>query len=268
MFSKRIEINGPVQHMTKEKRNGDELISMSLGDHLDELRARLILSLTGLVAAFVLSLFAGKWFLRIVLSPYEIAMKDLGMELKLLAIDVPEPFLVYLRASLVLGVLISSPWLFYQIWAFVSAGLYKHERRFVRVVAPASAMLFVIGALFFLLVIAPWVFKFFVRFNPGIDYMNYQPSLTKSVNFILILSLVFGLAFQSPIAIVFAERMGLVTVESLSSGRKYVFLGCFVVSAIATPPDVVSQISLAIPLYILYEGSIVVCRIWRKKRSH
>ena len=250
--------------MTKNRIN-ENLKSMSLGDHLEELRARLILSLVGLVGAFIFSLLAGKWFLRLVLSPYEMAMKDMGVELKLLAIDVPEPFLVYLKASLVLAILISSPWLFYQIWAFVSAGLYTHERRFVKVIAPVSAVLFLVGVSFFLFVIAPWIFKFFVRFDPGIDYLNYQPSLTKSVNFILILALVFGLAFQSPIGIVFAERMGLVSVETLCRVRPFVFLGCFIVAAMATPPDVVSQISLAIPLYILYEGSIIVCKAWKRR---
>lgn len=249
------------------EKHKEKLASMSLGDHLEELRGRLILALFGIAAAFIISLAAGKWFLGIVLSPYERAMRNAGIELNLLAIEVPEPFLVYMKASLVLGILISSPWVFYQIWAFVSAGLYSHERKFVRMVAPASAGLFVTGVLFFLLVIAPWVFEFFMKFNPGIDYVNYQPSLTKSVNFILMLSLVFGLAFQSPIAIIFAERMGLVSVQALASARKYVLLGCFFVAAVATPPDVVSQISLAVPLYILYEGSIIVCRIWKRKRQ-
>lgn len=251
----------------KRNKNEEDLVSMSLGDHLEELRARLILALTGLAAAFVLSLLVGKWFLAMILSPYQTAMKDLKIDINLQAIEVPEPFMVYLKASLVLAALISSPWLFYQLWAFISAGLYKHERRFVKIVAPASATLFVTGVLFFLLGIAPFVFKFFVRFDTGVDFIIYQPQLTKTVNFILVLSLVFGLAFQTPIAIVFAERMGLVTVETLCRVRKYVFLAAFVVSAIATPPDVISQISLAVPLYILYEVSIIVCRFWRKKRK-
>jgi sec-independent protein translocase protein TatC len=221
----------------------------------------------GLAGAFAVSLIVGKWFLAMILSPYQAAMKSLDIEMNLQAMEVPEPFMVYLKASLVLAALISSPWLFYQLWAFISAGLYKHERRFVKVVAPASALLFVTGVLFFLLVIAPFVFKFFVRFDTGVDYIVYQPQLTKTVNFIMVLALVFGLAFQTPIAIVFAERMGLVSVETLCRVRKYVFLGAFVVAAIATPPDVISQISLAVPLYILYESSIIVCRFWRHKRQ-
>ena len=92
-------------------------------------------------------------------------------------------------------------------------------------------------------------------------------TLQNYMSMVLTLTLVFGLMFQSPIAIVFAERMGLVTVDALASARKYVFLGCFVVAAIATPPDPVSQVSLAFPLYALYESSIIFCRIWKRKRE-
>ena len=98
------------------------------------------------------------------------------------------------------------------------------------------------------------------------DFIKYQPSLSDYVSFILTLSVVFGLGFQSPIAIVFAERMGLVTVETLRKIRKYVLLGVFIIAAFATPPDVITQIALAVPLYILYEGSILVCHFWRKRK--
>jgi sec-independent protein translocase protein TatC len=253
--------------MTTKEYQENELKSMSLGDHLEELRARLILALAGLVLASIIGFIAGRWFLHLILLPYELAMERANLELQLLAVKPAEKFLAYMKASLVLGVLISSPWLFYQVWAFVAAGLYKHERKFVKIVAPASSLLFIAGVLFFLLVIAPMVFKFFMLFDPGIQYVNYQPSLTESLNFVLLLALVFGLAFQTPIAIVFSERMGLVTVETLCRVRKYVLLAAFVVGAIATPPDVVSQIALAVPLYILYEASIVVCRFWKKKRA-
>lgn len=252
----------------RDKDNEEGLISMSLGDHLDELRSRLILAMSGLAVAILIALAAGKWFLKIILLPYQTAMESLNIDAKLQAFDPAEPFMVYLKAVLVLAVLISSPWLFYQLWAFISAGLYKNERRFVRVVAPASAILFVVGVMFFLLAIAPSVFTFFMGFDSGIDYMTYQPGVNKTVNFVLTLALVFGLAFQTPIAIVFAERMGLVTLKTLCGIRKYAFLAAFVVGAIATPsPDVISMLALSIPLYILYECGILVSRIWRKKRK-
>ena len=246
----------------------DGIAHMSLGAHLEELRTRLMLGLMGLAAAFAFSLLAGRWFVRVILSPYEMAMRAAGIEAKLQAFQPAEPFVVYMKASLVLAVLISSPWLFYQLWAFVSAGLHPHERRFARLVAPASAALFVAGVLFFLLGVAPWMFQFFMQFNLGLDYLSYQPGVDQTVDFILSLALVFGLAFQTPVAIVFAERLGLVSVAGLIRARKYVFLSAFVVGAMLTPsPDMLSQIALALPLYILYESGLLVCRAGRKKQK-
>jgi len=254
--------------MHKNPQNGDEgIVHMSLGGHLDELRTRLILGLSGFVVAFIASLAGGgKWFAKVLLSPYPTAMRSVGMDVKLQAFQPAEPFMVYLKASMVLALLISSPWLFYQLWSFISVGLRKKERRFVNWVAPISASLFVAGVLFFLLVIAPWVFRFFMRFDLGIDYLTYQPGVSKTADFILGLALVFGLAFQTPIAIVFAERMGLVSYEMLCKARKFVFLGVFVIGAMITPPDVISQVALAVPLYILYESGLLVCRFWRRKK--
>ena len=98
------------------------------------------------------------------------------------------------------------------------------------------------------------------------EYVKYTPTLTDYVTFILMLSVVFGLGFQSPIAIVFSERMGLVTVDTLRNIRKYVLLAVFVIAAVATPPDVITQVSLAVPLYILYESSILFCHFWNKRK--
>lgn len=240
---------------------------MSVGRHLDELRVRLGLAVGGFAVAFFAALSVGRWFAGIILLPYRIAMESAGIEVKLQAVQPAEPFLVYMKASIVLAALISSPWIFYQLWAFVSAGLYRKERRYVYMVAPASATLFVGGVLFFLLVIAPWVFKFFMQFDLGIDYLTYQPGVGRTADFILSLALVFGLAFQTPIAIVFAERMGLIAYQTLCEARKYVFLGAFIVGAVLTPPDVISQIALALPLYALYETGLMVCRILHRRTS-
>jgi sec-independent protein translocase protein TatC len=245
--------------MADELNLDEDPVGMNLGDHVEALRARLISGLSGLAVAGLVSLAAGKWFLALILLPYRIATHDLGMDVKLQTIEVAEPFMVYLKAVLVLAVLLSSPWLFYQGWAFASAGLYRRERRMVYMAAPASAVLFVAGVLFFLLTIAPMMLKYFAGFNPGVEQV-YQPQMTQVVDFILMTALVFGLAFQTPIAIVFAERMGLVSVATLRRARKHVLLGSFVISAVATPPDALSQVALAIPLYILYEASIVTCR--------
>ena len=241
--------------------------AMSVGRHLDELRIRLGLAAGGFGVAFIAALSAGKWFAGIILSPYRRAMEAAGLEVKLQAMQPAEPFLVYLKASFVLAALVSSPWIFHQLWAFVAAGLYAHERRHVRMTAPASAVLFVGGTLFFLLVIAPWVFKFFMQFDLGIDFLAYQPGVGRTTDFILALALVFGVAFQTPLAVVFAERYGLVGISALERARKFVFLGTFVGGAILTPPDVVSQIALALPLYGLYEIGLLACRFRGKNRD-
>lgn len=328
--------------MAEKQRDETDLKKMSLGDHLEELRARLILMLLGIVVGLIVGLTVGKDLINLLEAPYDRAMRSVQQKTaesetepepralltNLVRIQIPEQsaeiiqslkpgdhflayidyyrddpnnpafavlkersgktgeeassaagrvkglqtitpaegFLIYMKVSLVFGIVLTSPWLFWQIWAFVSAGLYRHERKFVNMVAPISGLLFIIGSIFFLLVIAPFVMNFFMAFNSGLR-VESNWTLQNYMSMVLNLTLVFGLMFQSPIAIVFAERMGLVSVQALASSRKYVFLGCFVLSAIMTPPDPVSQISLALPLYVLYESSIIVCRLWKRKRE-
>lgn len=249
--------------------NDNELKSMSLGDHLEELRLRLMLSLLGLAGGMILCLVFGKYLLHLVALPYEQAMAYAGQEPELQTIQLPEKFVVYFKTSFVFGLVVTAPWIFYQMWLFISAGLYRHERKYVYVVAPLSAALFIGGALFFVTVIAKMTMIFLVKFNTGIDYVTFRPTLSSYVNFVLTLTLVFGAAFQLPIAIVAAERMGLVSIRQLGAVRKYVVLVIAVVAAVVTPPDVVSQIALGIPLYALFESSILVCRLlnYLKKRK-
>ncbi|HML73496.1 MAG TPA: twin-arginine translocase subunit TatC [Anaerohalosphaeraceae bacterium] len=252
--------------MVRQENQEDQLHSMSLGDHLEELRARLILALTGFAVALVLSFFIGHRFVQALMIPFENAIKQAGLNTShIQAITVAEPFMVYIKAVVVLAMLISSPWLFYQLWSFISAGLYKKEKRFVYKVVPFSAGLFITGTLFFIFVIAPMTMKFFITFNLGIEYLEYNPHIGDYVNLILMLSLIFGLAFQMPIIIIFAESLGLISLKTLKENRKYVLLGVFVVAAMVTPSaDMITQTALAIPLYILYEGSLFYCSMKRK----
>jgi sec-independent protein translocase protein TatC len=246
----------------------DRLPSMSLGDHLEELRTRLILALVGLAVGVIISFFFGHYFVKLLMVPFETAMKDTDFNGHIQAIAVAEPFMVYIKAVLVLAALITSPWLFYQLWAFISAGLYPHERRYVYKVIPFSVFLFVAGVLFFIFIIAPLTMKFFITFNLGVDNLEYNPQLSDYIDLILILALIFGLMFQIPLVIIFAERLGLVTLEALRKNRKYVLLGVFVAAAMVTPTaDMVTQTALAIPLYILYEGSVFYCGLRRRKET-
>ena len=251
------------------EKNEEELVSMSLGDHLQELQSRLILALSGALVGVVTCLFFGKRFLQMIVQPYLSAMENAGLEPNMLAIQPSEQFMVYLKTSLVFGIIFTAPWLFYHAWKFISSGLYRHEKRFVHVVVPACATLFVAGALFFIIIIAPICMTFFIGFDTGLDFIQRGTfTLSHYISFVLSLTLIFGLAFQMPVAIVFAEQMGLVKIDVLTSIRKYVLLVLVVISAIVTPPDVISQIALATPLYILYEGSILVCRFLRTRKKN
>lgn len=267
----------------------ENLKSMSLGDHLEELRIRMILALAGLLLGLVVCLFFGKYLISVLETPYNKAMGvhnnssmgdpnntrlaqnegdeterpgPAGLQTKKPA----EGFITYIKICLVFGLLLTSPWVFWQAWTFVSAGLYRHEKKFVHVVSPVSAVLFVTGALFFLFIVAPLAMTFFIKFNERLNLSSFW-MFEDYINMILMLTLVFGLAFQMPIAIVFAERMGLVSIETLVNGRKYVVVALTVIAAIATPPDVISQISLFIPMYALFEGGIIACRFLDRKNT-
>jgi len=238
---------------------------MSLGDHLEELRLRLILALLGLVVGLVICLFFGGLLLRFIAAPYAEAMSKANLQPVLLAIQPAEKFLVYFKTSLLFGLILSSPWVFYQLWAFVSAGLYSKEKRYVRRIVPVSVLLFIVGAFFFVNVVAPMAMLFFINFNPGIDFVEVNFTLSNYVSFVVSLTIVFGFAFQMPIAIVCLEKLGVVTLAGLRQYRKYVILLLAIICALVTPPDVISQIALAVPLYALFEVSILVCRLTRKK---
>jgi sec-independent protein translocase protein TatC len=150
---------------------------------------------------------------------------------------------------------------------FVAAGLYAHEKKYVHSAVPFSASLFVIGALFFLLIVAPLTLKFLVKFNEGILDAWSNFTFSDYISFVTMLMLVFGIAFQTPIAIFFLNRTGLVSIEALRKSRKFVILIIVVVAAMATPPDVISQVTLSIPLYFLFELGIILSVFAERRRK-
>lgn len=245
----------------------EKLESMSLGEHLEDLRYRLIMAISGILGGFVVCLFIGKPLLYLASKPYEAAMKSAGKEPSLQAIVPSEQFVVYIKCALVFGVVLAAPWVFYHLWKFVAPGLYKRESKFVHTVAPISAGLFMAGAIFFVTVIAPMALSFFIKFDTGIEFIEVKITLQSYINFILSLTLIFGIAFQLPIAIIFAELLGLVSIDMLRKGRKFVIMTLVVVAAIVTPPDIVSQVALALPLYVLFEASILFCVVLRKRKN-
>lgn len=307
--------------------------TMSLGDHLEELRARLILAILGLAIGSVVALIFGTHILRFIEHPYNAAMRkrikdtempqrqsevllfvdmffgrlteelatdpnapaidpnrveflrkvstdavnawteemhgaaegrELPRDSRLIVLGVPEAFTAYMKVALISGLILTCPWVFYQLWMFVAAGLYAHERQYVRQAVPFSAVLFIGGALFFLFVVAPLSLKFFLFFGDVVG-VAANWTLEKYISFVTVLMLVFGLAFQTPIAIFILVRTGLVALETLRSIRKYVILAIVTLSAVVTPPDVISQITLAIPLYALYELGMLLAHLASKK---
>jgi len=243
------------------EKKQQNLVEMSFGDHLEELRARIILALVGIGLGLTICMFFSGFFLSLLAKPYLGLHGQTGSPAMLQAITLSEKFLVYMKTALLFSIVISSPWVFYQLWKFISAGLYPHERRLVYIISPVCAVLFIIGALFFLFVIAPVMIRFFISFDVGIESVRTQVTLSSYVNFMFSMMLVFGLCFQMPVAIFALNRIGIVSVEALRKSRKYALLAIFIIAAVVTPSaDVISQVALAIPMYILYELGILFCR--------
>jgi sec-independent protein translocase protein TatC len=240
--------------------NNDPLeTTMSLGDHLEELRLRLILALLGLSAAVAVCLFFGTFIIAFIEKPYIAAM---GQQARLQSLAPADGFTSYMEISVMSGVVIASPWIFYQMWMFVSAGLYSHEKRYVYMVTPFSAGLFIAGALFFVFLIAPVTLKFLVMFNKQVLGVDSNFTFQNYVSFIIIMMLIFGIAFQTPIAILFLVKTGLISIQAMARSRRFVILGIVVLAAIATPgSDMFSLFSLAIPLYLLFELGIILARL-------
>lgn len=249
---------------SSKKKKHDPLDStMSLGDHLEELRARLILAIIGLVVGTVICLCFGRRIIDFIERPYYNITDQ-----PLVVLAPADAFVSYMKISMIAGLILSSPWVFYQLWMFVAAGLYKKERKYIHAAVPFSVILFVVGALFFLFVVAPISLGFFLKFG---EFINVEANWTlqKYVSFITMLMLVFGVAFQTPIAIFILNKTGLVSISGLKRSRKFVLLGVFFLAAIATPPDVISQVTLAFPLYFLFELGILLSYLSgrRKKKA-
>jgi sec-independent protein translocase protein TatC len=246
------------------EKNYDPLeTTMSLGDHLEELRMRLLKALAGLAVGVVICLIFGKLIVLFIQGPY---VKVLGDQSRLQTLAPTQGFTSYVKIATISGLIITSPWVFYQLWMFVAAGLYPHERRYVCVSVPFSAALFVAGAFFFMFVLARPSVTILLKVD---RWLGMEPRWTFPyyVSFITSLMLVFGIAFQTPLAVFLLTKTGLVSIESLKRVRKYVVLVIVIVAAMATPPDPLSQIALAVPLYLLFELGIILSYIGQRKAA-
>lgn len=232
---------------------------MTVGEHLEELRRRLIFALLGLAAGVVVSLVAGGWILQQLKIPYNRVMERLGEPAQLRVLHASAGFLTYMKVALVSGLILTSPWVFYQLWAFVAKGLYARERRAVLFVVPISAGLFVGGAMFFLYVVAVPVLTFFLGFNARLGLSN-DLTLPNHISMMLSMMLVFGLAFELPLVVAVLGWLGLVTPKDLTMYRRHVIVGLFILAALMTSPSPVDQVLLALPMWLLYEFGILLVR--------
>jgi sec-independent protein translocase protein TatC len=229
--------------------------------HLEELRKRLITAFIAIGVGFVVSFGFKERLFGILVQPLINVMKE-GENL--IYTGLPEAFFTYLKVSLLTGLIVASPILLYQFWMFVAPGLYRGERRLMVPIVILSSFFFIGGALFGYFVVFPWGFEFFLGF--ATDNIRPLPSMKEYFGFSAKLLLAFGLVFELPLVLTFMAKLGIVSVDFLKKNRKYALLLFFAGAAILTPPDVITQILMALPLMVLYEVSIIGAKIFGKKK--
>ena len=230
--------------------------------HLVELRDRLIRALVAIAIAFVVLFpFAGNLY-DLLARPM---MHALPEGTKMIATGVITPFFVPMKIALVVAFLIALPYVLYQAWAFVAPGLYEHEKRLVLPLVIASTLLFLLGIAFCYFFVFGVVFKAVAQFAP--TSITVAPDIENYLNFVLSMFIAFGVTFEVPVAVVLLVRFGILGVEKLKEIRPYVIVGAFVVAAVVTPPDVLSQLLLAIPMCVLYELGIIAARFVTPRAS-
>jgi len=318
---------------------------MSFGDHLDELRGRLIRALLGVAAGTLLAFVFGKDILALIFRPLWMVQAANGLQPSVQALSPTTAFSAYLKIAFFAGLILSMPWALYQIWKFVASGLYVRERRFATALVWPSAGLFVAGVLFLYFVVLPVVLQFFITFNRNFSMPDLTPSALQSwllpktvpasntgeanagehrmripivsidppdatvgdtwvnattnrvviqapigvwsaplhqgaaapgvdsqfaidfyLSFVLMLALAFGIGFQTPVVVFFLAWTGLASAAAMAAARRYVLLAAVIIGAVLTPPDVLSQLFLAGPMYLLFELGLLAARAVERRR--
>ncbi len=248
--------------MSEADEDLDESKSGSLMSHLVELRDRVLRMVLAVLFIF-LGLFY--WANDIYVYLAEPLTRHLPENASMIAIDVASPFLTPFKLVLMLSVFLAMPVILYQLWAFVAPGLYASEKRIAGPLLVSSIILFYAGMAFAYYVVFPLVFGFFTRVGPEI--VNISTDIGRYLDFVLALFFGFGLAFEVPIATIILVAIGLTTPKKLSEKRPYVIVGAFVVGMLLTPPDVISQVLLALPMWLLFEAGLVASMIMFRDRD-
>ncbi|MGB8145764.1 MAG: twin-arginine translocase subunit TatC [Chromatiaceae bacterium] len=230
--------------------------------HLVELRDRLLHMVMAIgIALVVLFPFANDIY-TFIAEPIRAQLPEGST---MIATQVASPFMTPFKLALVSAVFVAMPYLLFQIWGFVAPGLYQHEKRFAMPLLASSICLFYLGMAFAYYLVFPLVFAFFTATTP--EGVAQMPDITYYLDFVLKLFFAFGVSFQIPIATILLVAMGMTTAESLTDKRPYVIVGCFVIGMLLTPPDVISQTLLAVPMWMLYEAGIFFSRFFKKRDS-
>lgn len=256
--------------MRKLPENPDQY-RMSLGEHLDELRTRLIYALSGVALVTVLCLVFGSRLIQFVVEPVRAAVEQItGRSGPTLVVLTPtEAFIVTVKTAFVVAFVISSPWVLHQLWLFVAAGLYRHERKVVYVFVPFSAVLFIGGTVFAYTIVLKYGLRFLLGFG-GLTDALVTPNITLSsaVNFVMTLSVVMGAVFQLPLVMMILSKVGIVEVSTWTKNWRYAVAAIFLLAAIMTPPDVFTQVMMAGPMIGLYWLGVALAKAMvRGKRA-
>ena len=233
---------------------------LPLISHLLELRTKLLHAIASVLLVFICLVYWANDIYHYMAIPLMQSLPETG---SMIATDVAAPFFAPFKLTLVLSFFIAVPYVLYQIWSFVAPGLYKHEKRLVVPLLISSTLLFYLGIAFAYYVVFPVVFGFFANVAP--EGVQVATDISSYLDFILKLFFAFGLAFEIPVAVILMCWAGVTTVEDLKAKRPYIVVGAFVIGMLLTPPDIISQTMLAVPMLILFEGGLLAARLYSPK---
>jgi sec-independent protein translocase protein TatC len=245
----------------KDKKDKDKLAEGTLISHLLELRDRLLSAVVSIILIFIPAVIFRNELFAMVAEPLRAQLPAGGT---LVATTITGAFMVPIKLALFFSLFAAMPWVLYQIWSFVAPGLYRHEKRFAVPMLVSSIVLFYAGIFFAYKFIFPLAFGFLMNAAP--EDVQQLPEINNVVDFAIRLLLAFGVAFEIPVVVVLLTLTGLVPVAKLSSARGYVVIGIFVVAAVLTPPDPMSQLLMAIPMWLLYEAGVLAARLLSRKK--
>lgn len=233
---------------------------LPLTSHLQELRKRLIVSFIAVGVGFIICYAFSQQLFDILSKPLFRVMPSGG---SLVFTSVAEAFFTYMKVAFIGGIILTSPFVLFQIWAFVAPGLYRHEKRYIIPFITGGSFFFVLGILFAYFIAIPVGFKFLLGY--ATDFIKPLPSMKEYLSFSIKFLLAFGLVFEFPVVLVLLSRIGVVDAKMMARHRKYAILLIFIFAAVMTPPDIISQVLMALPLMGLYELSILLSKVFGKK---